>query len=324
MMCHPDEATAIERGIDGGHFFGYSLAHYYVFGEHRPAQTDIWQEFKEHRGERGFSREIVNPDDAPLGVKLLAQGGIVSLRGAVGTPAQITELVERYEQAGVDQVIFVSQAGNNRHEHICESLELFGREVLPRFAEAADRKDAERQARLAEATEKALKRRPPARKLEDEYVIGAQSEGFAAAQPGGATALDGPGRDEIVFLGMIRNRTDQELDAIFSTGPALEMVFKGLEKAFRPDRAKGFSGRIQYLLDGRAGTRAWVLEISDGKIVATETTAPDARVTLKMSIPNFARLIAGQLPAGTALMDQKLIVEGDLDTATRLTEMFGR
>src|SRR2546423_15317827 len=45
MMCHEDEATAIERGIDGAHFFGYSLAHYYVFGEHEPGRTDIWDEF---------------------------------------------------------------------------------------------------------------------------------------------------------------------------------------------------------------------------------------------------------------------------------------
>ena len=29
MMLHPDEATAIDRGIDGAHFFGYSLGHYY-------------------------------------------------------------------------------------------------------------------------------------------------------------------------------------------------------------------------------------------------------------------------------------------------------
>ena len=36
MMAHADEAEAIERGIDGAHFFGYSLAHYYVFGDHRP------------------------------------------------------------------------------------------------------------------------------------------------------------------------------------------------------------------------------------------------------------------------------------------------
>jgi putative sterol carrier protein len=325
MMCHPDEQTAIERGIDGGHFFGYSLAHYYVFGEHRPAQTDIWKEFTQHRGERGFSREIVNPDDAPLGVKLLAQGGIVSLRGAVGTPAQIAELVERYEQAGVDQVIFVCQAGKNRHEHICESLELFGKEVLPRFAEQADRKDAERQARLAEAADQALRRRPAALKLDDRYVIAAQAEGFVAAlHADGGTALDGPGRDEIVFLGMIRNRTDQELDAIFSAGPALAMVFKGMEKAFRPERADGLQGRFQYVLDGRGGPQTWVIEIADGKASAAEGTVGDPTVTLKMAIPDFARMVAGLLPAGTALMDGKLVVEGDLDAAGRLSHVFGR
>jgi alkanesulfonate monooxygenase SsuD/methylene tetrahydromethanopterin reductase-like flavin-dependent oxidoreductase (luciferase family)/putative sterol carrier protein len=325
MMCHEDEATAIERGIDGGHFFGYSLAHYYVFGEHRPAKTNIWEEFQEHRAERGFSREIVNPDDAPLGVKLLAQGGIVSLRGAVGTPAQIRDLVERYERAGVDQVIFVSQAGKNRHEHICESLELFGREVLPRFAEHADRKDSERRERLAEAREKALLRRAPARRLDGDYVIEAQAEGLRTEVPVDAsTSLDRPGRDEIVFLGMIRNRTDQELDAIFSAGPGLEMIFRGMEKAFLPERTQGFSGRIQYVLEGRAGTRTWELEISDGQIKAQEAARDDPRVTLRMSIPTFARMTAGLLSPGAALMDNKLVVEGDLDAAVRLGDMFGR
>src|SRR5690606_18062465 len=36
MMCHRDEAEAIARGLEGANFFGYSLAHYYVFGDHRP------------------------------------------------------------------------------------------------------------------------------------------------------------------------------------------------------------------------------------------------------------------------------------------------
>ena len=49
FMCHPDEETAIERGIDGAHFFGYSLAHYYVFGRHRPAHTSVWDEFERYR-----------------------------------------------------------------------------------------------------------------------------------------------------------------------------------------------------------------------------------------------------------------------------------
>jgi alkanesulfonate monooxygenase SsuD/methylene tetrahydromethanopterin reductase-like flavin-dependent oxidoreductase (luciferase family)/putative sterol carrier protein len=325
MMCHEDEATAIERGIDGGHFFGYSLAHYYVFGEHRPAHTDIWADFKENRGERGFSREIVNPDDAPLGVKLLAQGGIVSLRGAVGTPAQIRDLIERYEQAGVDQVIFVSQAGRNRHEHICESLELFGRDVLPRFAEKADRKDAERRERMDEARERALLRRAPARRLEGDYVIAAQSEGMSTGpQSDGATPLERPGRDDAVFLGMIRNRTDMELDAIFSAGTGLAMIFRGMEEAFRPERAQDFQGRVQYVLDGRAGTRTWVLDISDGQLKVEEAAVDDALVTLRLGIPTFARMTAGQLSPGAALMDGKLVVEGDLAAALRLGEMFGR
>ena len=36
-----------------------------------------------------------------------------------------------FQEAGVDQVIFLQQAGRNRHEHICESLELFAAEVMP-------------------------------------------------------------------------------------------------------------------------------------------------------------------------------------------------
>ena len=85
MMCHRDEATAIERGIDGAHFFGFSLAYYYAFGEHRPGRSNLWREFLERRDEVGFAREIVTADDAPLGVRLLQQG-LGSLRGAIGTP----------------------------------------------------------------------------------------------------------------------------------------------------------------------------------------------------------------------------------------------
>ena len=49
MMLHPDEATAIDRGIDGAHFFGYSLGHYYYGGTHLVGGTDLWQSFGENR-----------------------------------------------------------------------------------------------------------------------------------------------------------------------------------------------------------------------------------------------------------------------------------
>jgi len=85
--------------------------------------------------------------------------GLGSLRGAVGTPDQIRALVRAYEDAGVDQLIFVSQAGRNRHEDVCESLELFAREVMPEFKDRVEAGDAAKATRLAPSVEAALARR---------------------------------------------------------------------------------------------------------------------------------------------------------------------
>ena len=113
MMLHEDEATAIERGIDGAHFFGYSLAHYYGMGDPSPGRTNVWEEFLENRDTKGFARDIVRPTRRRSAVKIMQQG-LGSLRGAIGTPDQITDLLRRYEAAGVDQVIFVLQAGRQQ------------------------------------------------------------------------------------------------------------------------------------------------------------------------------------------------------------------
>ena len=159
MMCHPDEDTALDRGLEGANFFGYSLAHFYVFGDHTPGETDVWQEFLARRAERGYSPEVAAAmKQEVLGAKLAA-GETKGLRGATGTPEQLREYLRRYEEAGVDQLIFVMQAGRNRHEHICESLELFGREVLPEFAERdADQVKAKAE-RLAPVIDAAMSRR---------------------------------------------------------------------------------------------------------------------------------------------------------------------
>jgi alkanesulfonate monooxygenase SsuD/methylene tetrahydromethanopterin reductase-like flavin-dependent oxidoreductase (luciferase family) len=170
MMCHEDEETAIDRGIDGCHFFGYSLAHYYVFGTHTPGVTDVWQEFEKNRDLFGFSRAVAARMGQKLGAQLIEQG-LGSLRGAVGTPDQIRELVRAYEDAGVDQLIFVSQAGRNRHDHVCESMELFAREVMPEFHQRAPDLERAKAERLAPAVEAALARRAPRRAAPEGYAF---------------------------------------------------------------------------------------------------------------------------------------------------------
>ena len=74
MMMHHDEETAIRRGIEGANFFGYSLGHYYVFGEHSPGRTDVWQEYLAKRGEVGYDPEVAARalKEETLGAKLAA------------------------------------------------------------------------------------------------------------------------------------------------------------------------------------------------------------------------------------------------------------
>ena len=138
MMCHPDAEEAVTRGLDGFKFFGYSLGYIGIYGEIKPGYTDIWSRFLEVRD--------TLPDNAG--------------RGGIGTPEQVRQHLLRYERAGVDQLIFVKQSGNNRHDHICESLELFGRDVLPEFAERDAARQVRKQEELAPYVAAALARKP--------------------------------------------------------------------------------------------------------------------------------------------------------------------
>ena len=337
MMCHPDEATAIERGIDGAHFFGYSLAHYYVFGEHHPGRTSIWEEFRRNRGERGFAREIVTPEQAPLGVKIM-QEGMGSLRGAIGTPDQVRDLCRRYLAAGVDQVIFVSQAGKNRHDHICESLEVFAEEVMPEFAEQAQEREAAKRERLAPAVEAALARRPPPRAADRAYTIAPLASG---PPPAGPSARDGAGdgrgrstaaelaarlaqRGEEAFGAFVRRSDDRTLERTIGSDPGLRLVFAGMVRRFRPHRAGDFEGDVQYELVAASGTpRNWVVSIGGGRATARPGRAARPRVVIGMDLADFARLVGRELDPGRALMDGRLRLEGDVMAASRLGEMFG-
>jgi alkanesulfonate monooxygenase SsuD/methylene tetrahydromethanopterin reductase-like flavin-dependent oxidoreductase (luciferase family) len=162
FMCHPDENEALARGLEGANFFGYSLAHYYIFGRHHPGRTDVWAEYEKLRAEKGYSPDAVIAaarHSDRLGAKAVEQG-VSGLRGAIGTPDQLREYLRRYEAYGVDQVIFVSQAGKNRHEHIMESLELFGRDVLPEFMERDEAQQKAKTNRLEPVLEQAMARKP--------------------------------------------------------------------------------------------------------------------------------------------------------------------
>jgi alkanesulfonate monooxygenase SsuD/methylene tetrahydromethanopterin reductase-like flavin-dependent oxidoreductase (luciferase family) len=335
MMCHKDEQTAIDRGIDGGHFFRYSLAHYYVFGDHKPGATNVWEEFQAKRTEFGLDRGIVRAENAPLAVNLFQQG-TGSMRGAIGTPAQITELLRRYEEVGVDQAIFVLQAGDNKHEHICESIELFGKQVLPEFAERREKREAEKAERLSDACAKALARRSPTRQADPRYVITPQGEPtpaqlISAARRAGQAAGGRPTLKQrmtelgqVALAAFVRGRSDRQLERTIGSRPAMRAIFKGMERAFVPEHAELFKGEIQYELNGAGAPRNWVIRVDNGRAEAYEGRASDPAVTFRMTVPTFARIAAGEIHPAKAMFNGDMEIEGDFEVAARMPDMFGQ
>jgi alkanesulfonate monooxygenase SsuD/methylene tetrahydromethanopterin reductase-like flavin-dependent oxidoreductase (luciferase family) len=179
FMCCKDEQEAIDKAIDGAHFFAYGYRHYFISGDHRPAQTNLWDNFQRDRASLGMSKENLQAVGAPLTATVRVEAAATAaagtgseaesmqkaletiLRGSIGTPEQIRDYLRAYEEAGVDQMILVVQTGNTTHQDICASLELFAREVMPEFVERDRIAQRRKDERLRPIIAKALAARRP-------------------------------------------------------------------------------------------------------------------------------------------------------------------
>jgi hypothetical protein len=163
MMVHANGEEAMRRGLDGFRFFGYSIAHYAVYGEHRPGRTNLWKRFQ------AIKDDMKETPGA----------------GSIGTPKSVREHLKSYADAGIDQMIFIQQSGMNRHEHICEAIELFANEVMPTLKEREDERVKRKQEELAPFIAAALARKPRMAELTDEQVPNVESIGVVLERRAG-------------------------------------------------------------------------------------------------------------------------------------------
>lgn len=173
FSLHRNEAEAIRRGLPGFRYFGYSLAHYVNFGEHAPTVTSLGALFDEVYDDL--------PDNAG--------------RGGIGTPEQVRRHLERYEAVGLDQLIFVQQVGRNRHEDICESLELFHTTLQGELKEREETRQAQKRAELEPFVEAALARKERMAEIDPADIpsvkaAGRRREEEGAADPTGGAFID--------------------------------------------------------------------------------------------------------------------------------------
>ena len=147
FSLHEDAEEGRRRGVDGFAFFRYAV-NALVANDVKPGRTTLWEEYEELRDR-----------DLPT----IASPGI-------GTPAEFSQFIREFQDVGVDQIIFLQQGGKNRHEHICESLELFAREVMPQFLAGREQRDAAKAAELAPYIEAAMARKTLMPALSDDEI----------------------------------------------------------------------------------------------------------------------------------------------------------
>jgi alkanesulfonate monooxygenase SsuD/methylene tetrahydromethanopterin reductase-like flavin-dependent oxidoreductase (luciferase family) len=117
FMCAESDAEA-RRRADGVPFFQVALRFYGLSPNRerpKPGSVNLWDEYEKWKR--------ANPE----GHARALSGGLI------GSPETLRRKLRRFAGSNIDQVILLNQAGKNTHEHICESLELFAREVMPEF-----------------------------------------------------------------------------------------------------------------------------------------------------------------------------------------------
>jgi alkanesulfonate monooxygenase SsuD/methylene tetrahydromethanopterin reductase-like flavin-dependent oxidoreductase (luciferase family) len=149
MMADTDE-EAMRRSANGPAFFSYSLGYYYnpaVGGNHKPGSSNVYRDFLGRSGETatmqaqrgGFlsPAEIASgepEDEIQKALYRAARSG-----NAIGTVESLRKTLLKYEAQHLDVMIFVAQCGDRKHEDIMESIETFGKNLLPEFRERHER-----------------------------------------------------------------------------------------------------------------------------------------------------------------------------------------
>jgi len=145
FSINDDRREAIRRGQDGFEFFYYAI-NALVAHDAQPGRSHLWDSFRAERGDRTQ--------------ELLAAAHDPGYQGSgIGTPQDMIRHLREFSDAGVDQVIFLQQAGHNRHAHICESLELFAAKVAPAFRREVAARETAKAAELRPYLDRALARK---------------------------------------------------------------------------------------------------------------------------------------------------------------------
>jgi putative sterol carrier protein len=130
---------------------------------------------------------------------------------------------------------------------------------------------------------------------------------------------------EAAFRGFVKRSSDERLERTVGSERGLKVVFRAMARAYRPERAAGWTGDIRYELkrpDGAVHT--WTVSCDATSAKARAGAMADPALTIRLALADFIRLAGGDLDPVKALLTGRMDLEGDFDVAVRLGDMFGQ
>ncbi len=116
--CHDDDAIGRDIATAGARWY---------YGQNDAELNRL--RFGSAAGIKGVLATVKSRTDT----ELVDDGMVVG-----GNADTCSRVVERWAEIGLDQMVFMMQAGHTNHDQVMRSLELIGEKVIPRFRNASD------------------------------------------------------------------------------------------------------------------------------------------------------------------------------------------
>ncbi len=123
MHCGRDDKDALDTGGPGATWYVNATNTLYALWAQSGSQSYQW--YAEQFAAGRSSGEV--------DVERMSDEGVL----CIGGPEKCAQVARHYQSQGIDQLIFLVQAGGTSHEAIIDSLRRFGDEVMPAFQEGA-------------------------------------------------------------------------------------------------------------------------------------------------------------------------------------------
>jgi putative sterol carrier protein len=104
----------------------------------------------------------------------------------------------------------------------------------------------------------------------------------------------------------------------------LARVFAGMAESLSPSKAAGQSAVVQYEIGAPDGIHQYAMRIADGRCEIEQGRVESPRVTIRIGLADFLRLITGNAIGMQLFMTGKLKVTGDLFFAQTYQSWFDR